>query len=105
MTGRALLAEAAGDREESEACYERALALHRDRKKNMGNIRPPISSPARFAAVTVRLRKNDSGSSGAADRVSMTANAAMSAAAPACTSGGGAIARRSPTARVPAWTR
>ena len=56
--------------------------MYSDKNTNIGNISPPSSSPARFAAVTVRLRKNDSGSSGAADRASITTNAAISAAAP-----------------------
>ena len=53
------------------------------RNTNIGNISPPSNSPARFAAVTVRLRKNASGSSGSADRDSITTNAAISATAPA----------------------
>src|SRR5262249_61935795 len=54
-----------------------------DRNTNIGKTSAPSSSPARFAAVTVRLRKNDSGSSGAADRDSIITNAAISAAAAA----------------------
>ena len=57
--------------------------MYSDKNTNIGNSSPPSSSPARFAAVTVRLRKNVSGSSGAADRASITMNAAISAAAPA----------------------
>src|SRR5271166_6116682 len=57
--------------------------MYSDKNTNIGNISPPSSSPARFAAVTVRLRKNVSGSSGAAERASITMNPAISAAAPA----------------------
>src|SRR6516225_58369 len=55
--------------------------MYRDRKTNIGNIKAPMSSPARFAPVTVRLRKNDSGSSGAADLASITANPTINAPA------------------------
>ena len=57
--------------------------MYSDKNTNIGSISPPSSSPATLAAVTVRLRKNDSGSSGAADRASIRMNAAISAAAPA----------------------
>ena len=57
--------------------------MYSDRNTNIGNISPPSSSPARLAAATVRLRKNDSGTSGAGDRASIRMNAAISAAAPA----------------------
>ena len=57
--------------------------MYSDKNTNIGNISPPSSSPARLAAATVRLRKNDSGSSGAADRASISMNTASSAAAPA----------------------
>jgi hypothetical protein len=56
--------------------------MYSDKNTNIGNISPPSSSPARFAAATVRLRKNDSGTSGAADRASISTNAAISAAEP-----------------------
>src|SRR5260370_40185945 len=55
--------------------------MYRDRKTNIGKITAPSSSPAMFATVTMRLRKNVRGRSGAPDRDSISRNPAISTAA------------------------
>ena len=57
--------------------------MYSEMKKNIENSEAPVSTPTTLAPVSVRMRKIENGTSGAAERRSIATNAASSATAAA----------------------